>query len=429
MIGRPSAGVTAVVRSYDVLVLVSALWFMALFLRYLFPPLFETLQSIHQVSNTMVGLLLTLLLLGYTVVQIPAGILADRYSEESVIVGGAVLFGAASYVVVLTTSYVGLIVAAVLLGIGTGPHKTVSIPLLSRQYPQRTGMALGLMDTVGQFGGVVAPIVVAVVLASLLPWYSAFAIGGLCSILLGGLFFFRTSSVTLRGATHDRPFHLSSVLLVSKRLAASRTTLRRTVRSRLSALRRPGSYAETRYYELFRDPKFVAFFVVAVAVTFSWNGLSTFLPLYLIDQKGLSAGTAGLLYGLLFFMSTSQTITGPISDRYGRLTISIVLLVLMIGTIPLVLVVDTIALLVVGIVLMGAGYHGFRPVRDSYFVDVVPDSIGSSMLGIIRTVMSVFGSVAPLVIGYLTDAVGFTVAFLSISAVVLAGLLLVVSSH
>jgi len=46
------------------------------------------------------------------------------------------------------------------IGAGTGAHKTVAVRLLARVYPARTGRALDVLDTVGALSGVVAPVAV-----------------------------------------------------------------------------------------------------------------------------------------------------------------------------------------------------------------------------------------------------------------------------
>ena len=74
----------------DVLALTALLWFLAKFLRYAFPPLFGTLQTVYGASNTELGLTFSALMGGYAVMQFPSGALADRSGTVRVIVGGAV---------------------------------------------------------------------------------------------------------------------------------------------------------------------------------------------------------------------------------------------------------------------------------------------------------------------------------------------------
>lgn len=363
---------------------------MVQFVRYVFPPLFETLQATYGVSNTQTGLLFTLLMLGYSTAQLPAGVLGDRFGEPRIILGGVGIFATASIGAFLAPTFALLTLAAILIGVGTGIHKTVAIPYLSKEYPERTGLALGVMDTIGQFGGIVAPIVVVVLLASPLHWSVVFVLTTIVSLGLGLLFFSSaSSSATYRPGDNQGPDDEDID---------------------------PGFQA---YLSIFTDRKLVLFLIVTTLFTFVWNGIASFFPLFLTTEKGLSSDMAGLAYSLLFAASLSQLVTGDISDRFGRLRVSLLLFVLMIIGLSLVIAVQGLVAILVLTVVMGIGLHGFRPVRDSYLMDLIPPSIGGGTLGIVRTVMTVIGALSPAIVGYLSDTVGFIPAFV----VLIAGLI------
>lgn len=388
-----STVVTAGLRAikYRLIILVSLIWFMVQFVRYVFPPLFETFQVTYDVSNTETGLLFTLLMLGYSAVQLPAGVLGDRLGEPRVIVSGVAISTVAAVGAFFAPTFALLTATAVLIGIGTGVHKTVAIPYLSKEYPNRTGLALGVMDTIGQFGGIAAPVVVIALLASVFHWRAVFALIIAVSLALGVLFSISASSTDSRTST-------------TKETKEDGTN--------------PGFRA---YVTIFSNRKLAQFLVVTTLFTFAWNGIASFFPLFLTSQKGIPSDTAGLAYSVLFAASISQTITGDASDRFGRLRIAFLLYVLMIVGLALIIAVQSIALIFVMTVLMGVGLHGFRPVRDSYLMDLIPSSVGGGTLGIVRTVMTVIGAFAPATVGYLSDTVGFTVAFSVLVGVLVCG--------
>lgn len=373
---------TDTVRTYDLVIVVSLLWFMVQFLRFVFPPLFETFQGLYGVSNTQTGILFTAIMLAYSAVQFPAGVLGDRFGRPSVILGGASLFAVAALIVAVSPSFLVLLGAAVVIGLATGPHKAVAIPLLSSQYPDRTGRALGTMDTIGQLGGMVAPLVVVLFLAVSV-WQGVFVLGAIASALLAYLFFRRIQrddDLRVRGreTSHDA-----------------------------DDVDKDG----VSYASVFSDPELLVFMLVTMLFTFAWNGLSSFFPLFLTAEKGLTEGAAGVLYSLLFVASVSQAVTGDLSDRVGRLRVSVLLFFGMFVGVGSLLVADGLATIAVLTLVAGIGFHGFRPVRDSYLMDVIPDSIGGGTLGIVRTFMTAVGALAPAIVGYLSDTVGFSVAF------------------
>ena len=368
-------------------------------LRYLFPPLFETIQEVHDVSNTITGVLFTALLVGYAVVQFPSGLLADKFRKDYMILFGAVGFGAASVVTFLAPGIRLLFVGAVMIGVTTGVHKTVAIPFLSETYGERKGLALGVMDTVGQLGGIIAPMLVVLILSSVFHWQNVFLIGALVSFALAATFYVRVSR-SIRMEVTDPPDS------GQKTEADIDNTSER----------------EQTYATIFTDTKMVAFLVVAVIVTFAWNGLASFLPLYFVQAKELNVGTANLLYSLVFVASFSQAITGWLSDTLGQVRMIIILLGLVVVGIAIMLSTSLVLGLGAAALVTGMGFHGFRPVRDSYLMELIPSSIGGGTLGIARTAMVTIGAFAPAVLGIFSDMIGFQDTILFVVAITVAAI-------
>lgn len=389
--------VTETIRTYDLVILVSLLWFMVQFLRFVFPPLFETFQELYGVTNTQTGILFTAMMLAYASVQFPAGVLGDRIGRPIVILAGATVFSVAALLAAFSPSFLVVLLAAVLIGLATGPHKAVAIPLLSNQYPDRTGRALGAMDTIGQFGGMTAPLAV-VVFLGIAFWQGVFVLGAVLSLVFSTLFYLRVrgdDSLHIRGAPTETDTE--------------------------------DDEGDTGYISVFADRDLLIFMVVTMLFTFAWNGLSSFFPLFLATEKSVSSGNAGALYSLLFAASISQAVTGDLSDQVGRLRVGVLLFGAMFVGVVSLLVVDSLLALTVITLLIGVGFHGFRPVRDSHLMDVIPDNIGGGTLGVVRTGMTTIGALAPAIIGFLSDTAGFKTAFAVIGAAAAGGGILVYS--
>jgi MFS family permease len=363
----------------DVLALTALLWFLAKFLRYAFPPLFGTFREVYGVSNTELGTLFSALMAGYAVMQFPSGALADRIGSVKVIVGGALVASTAALGLFVSATYALLIVAVVGIGVGTGAHKTVAITLLSAVYPDRTGRALGAMDTVGELGGALAPVVVVAVLAAALPWQSLFLGAALGGLLLAGAFAVRVPArLPAAGATPE---------------TGDDTGLR-------------------SYLAAFRVPRLSAFALAAVCVAFVISGVTAFLPLFLESRPGIDERVAGLLYSGFFVVAGVQPVTGDLADRLGRLRVIAVLLTVAI-TALVALVALGVGPVVVGAatLALGLGLHGVRPGRDAHLMAVIPEDVVGGTLGVVRTSMLGMSAVSPAVVGYLSDVSTFDVAF------------------
>lgn len=379
-------------RRFDALLLTALIWFLAKFVRLAFPPLFEVFRDTYGVSNTAMGAAYSGMLIVYAVMQFPSGILADRLGSVKIITAGALVASSAALLLIVDSPFLVLATAMVLVGAGTGAHKTVAVRLLSRVYPRRVGRALGVLDTFGTSAGVVAPAAVVVVAGTPsvfgAPWRTLFLVAGIVGLCLSVLF-----AVIVPGRFRHEP-HVTG-----------------------GADRADVEFRE--YLALFRGRTFTSFVVVAILVSFGFSGIIAFLPLFMIQEVGLSTAAAGLLYSVLYVVSAVQLLTGEASDRIGSL--AVVTTLLAVGTASLVGVVflagtGNVLVLGAGVVGIGIGGHGYRPVRDAYLMSVIPESIAGGGLGVVRTCLMVSAAIAPVVVGYLSETVGFRFAFWTLAA-------------
>lgn len=392
--------VVSVVRrlqQFDALVVTALIWFLGKFVRYAFPPLFETLGDSYGVSRTVLGTAFTGFMLVYAAMQLPSGLLADRLGGVRVLVAGSLLTTLGTLVLVVDSPFFVLAGAMAIMGAGTGTYKVVGVRLLARTYPARLGRVLGVFDTFGTFGGAAAP--AAVVLAAALPpvfgasWRILFLATAIASVGLA-------IAVAVRV-----PGYLDS---------ESAPNGSENERENSSPDRNTGSTSVWTYLTLFREWQFTAFVAVTILFGFAYNGVVAFLPLYLISETTLSSVTANLLFSALFVVSLVQLVTGEASDRVG--TVPVLALTLSVATTGLVAILalsDTGGPLLLGaaVITLGLGAHGYRPVRGAYLMDVIPDAIAGGSFGIVRTLLMGAGAVAPAVVGYLSETAGFRTAF------------------
>ena len=398
------------IRVYTTLILASLLWFLGKFVRYAYPPLFETLQTNYGISNAIIGMVYTGLLTVYALLQFPSGVIADRIGSVQVIVAGGVLASVGSLLMVFNAPLFVLVIAMLLIGAGTGVHKTVSVQVLSVVYANKTGRTLGVFDTFGSYGGVGASFVVTAFLVvppilesivALLPgeaWRGVFLFSGVAGLLLAGGF----------GIYVPKQLNNKSGTVESDEESEQDDTPTPKIRDYLKQLTKP---------------RFFMFLLAATMFSFTYNGAVAFLPLYLSEGLGLQNTVANLLYSSVFAVSVVQIVTGDISDRLGRLPI----MTSMLGLSGMALLVSTFlqgkSIVLIGaiIVSFAVGTHGFRPVRGVYLVEILPDRIVSGGFGIVRTILMVAGAISPPIVGYIADLSNFRVAFGFLSISMLSG--------
>jgi len=279
------------------------------------------------------------------------------------------------------------------IGFGTGVHKTVAVRLLSKTYPNRTGRVLGIFDTFGTSAGAFAPL--AVIAIAVLPvdrpdWQIVFLLTGALGLMITIGFLLRVPpQIRSRQATGQSEPMNKNDNVPNKNI----------------------SYRN--YIKLFKSRKFNIFITISLCFSFTYNGIVAFLPLYLTQEAGLSTATAGILYSALFVASFAQLMSGELSDQVGQLpvitatlllaTISIGGFILLTGSGPVVLG--------TAVVCAGIGAHGFRPVRGAYLMKTLPDELAGGGFGMVRTLLMIGAASAPGIVGTLSDIAGFQQAF------------------
>lgn len=401
------------VREADVLLVLALIWFTGKFIRYVFPPLFELLQETFAVSTTSVGWAFSIFLFAYAAVQFPSGLLSDSYGSVWVITAGVLLSSLGAMLLVLDLPFGLFIIIMVILGVGTGIHKTSAVNLISIIYPRKKGRSLGLFDTFGTFGGVVAP--AAVIIAATIPgsvpgWRILLFSTGLFGLIL--LFIF--------------------ISQVSKEIANKKELIRKIKNIRLDDGFLPdNTQKSTAYVKIFREKRFVIFLLVSILFSFTYYGIVSFLPFYLTQEVGISSYHANLFYSVLFIASVSQILSGELSDQIGTVQIIVVALTFFTMSFVVFMLNTDSALLYIGVCVfcIGVGAHSFRPVRGSYLMELLPDDISAGGLGIVRTFLMSSGAVSPGIIGTISELAGFRIAFwllaISIGAATICSMLLI----
>lgn len=402
--GRIFGRLRSIGAFYEVLILAAILWFLGKFIRYAFPPLFETLQEEYTVSTSEIGFAFSAFMVLYALLQFPSGVLADRFGASRVITGGAMVAALGGLLILIRPPFLLLVVAMAVIGAGTGAHKTVAVRLLSNVYPSRFGRTLGIFDTIGASGGVAAPLVVAGILGlAVLNWQLLFAMTAVAFLSAGFWFSHRTARTRV---TQQTAANTGSVL----------------------------------QWDIYRDTfsswKLIGFIGVTVLIAFAYNGLVAFLPLMLVIEGGLTPAVASLLYSVLFIASVTQLVTGEATDRFGPLrTAAVCVVCATAGLIGLVwmLTVGTdfdtsrgLMLLGGAVLAIGIGAHGYRPARDVYIVSLVPQATTGGSLGVVRTLLMMAGAVSPGLVGFTADQFTFLVAFTGLALIATVALLLIV---
>ncbi|HET7324707.1 MAG TPA: MFS transporter [Halococcus sp.] len=350
------------------LLVVAAGWLAILGGRYLFPAILPQIKAFFDVSNATAGLAITVIWAGYAVMQFPAGVLVDRLGERSLLTASLAVAAASVVVVGLAPSFWLFMVGCGVFGLGTGLYGPARGTALSNTF-ESDGAAFGLTLAAGSVGSAAFPLAASLLVDSL-GWQTTvlLLIAPFLVVAVGA--WRAIPQFTLAGGPGER--YSARRLLGALRTAVSRR----------------------------------AVVVASSAVTlmlFVLQGLTAFLPVYLITIKGISQEVAAVLFALFFISgAVSQSVAGGLADYYGDRMVLLTTAVF--GVFPLLALPFVGGLVPLGILSVLLGIRlAAAPVNNAYIVAVLPDSVQGTAWGFLRTGYFLLGSTASTFVGILFD--------------------------
>jgi len=149
----------------------------------------QVMRDFH-VTATTIGLLTSIQFFVYTALQIPMGILADRFGPNFFLIFGAVLTGIGTIIYSVGTHEFVLFLARILTGIGDATIWVNMVLILGRWFKVKEFVRLiGIAGMTGSLGFLMATVPFSLWI-DLLGWRAAFFSAGLLLCLLGILLYF-----------------------------------------------------------------------------------------------------------------------------------------------------------------------------------------------------------------------------------------------
>lgn len=358
-------------------------WFFVLGLRFVVPALLPSITAEFPVSNATAGAAITLLWVTYAFTQFPAGALVDRVGERRLLVASTVAAALALVGYALSPTFAVFLAATAVFGVGTGLYGPPRGTVLSRTFPDRDGIAFGGVLAAGSIGSALLP-VVATVLAERVGWRAALTVTIPGFAVATGALWLTVPTGTATARTDGGTAALRSV----------GGDVRAALRSRSVLLAAAG----------------------AAIMLFVFQGLTAFYTTYLVEVKGLTEGTAGVLFGLLFVSGALwQSVGGGLAERYNHGTV--LAAVAFSGVVPLVAIPYVSGFAPLALVAVCIGVRlSMAPITNSYVVSLLPENVRGTAWGLLRTgffTIAAFGSTA---VGTMADHDLFAEAFVVLAA-------------
>jgi predicted MFS family arabinose efflux permease len=354
-------------------------WLFVVGARFLLPAVLPQVKTTFAVGNAGAGLAVSVVWAAYAVMQAPGGVLIDRVGERLLLAGSLALTGAAVVAVAVAPTYLVFLVGCGLFGLTTGLYGPARGTSISRSFPRNDGAAIGATLAAGSVGSAVLPLV-AGSLVGRVGWRLLLGVLVVPFVVLAGV-----AWATVPDRRADDPERARS--LVGGVVAAVRV------------------------------PAVARAVAAATLLLFAFQGLTAFLPTYLVEVKGFDQATATGLFALLFVAgAVSQLLGGTAADRIGErwvLTVTALVAVASAAAVPFV---DGVVSAAVVVAVVGTRL-AMAPVSNAYVIDVLPPDVQGSAWGVLRTGFFLVGAGGSTLVGAFADSGLFDEAFF-----VLAGL-------
>ncbi len=355
--------------------LLTFIWLCVSLSTRLLPPLLPAIIDELVITSFLAGVALTGERIARAIVEYPSGRAADRLSRTTVLVGcvGVVIVGVT--ILSVAISYVIFLLGVLVLGVGCGMYSPASRALLSDIFHEKRGRAFGINMLGSEISGILAA-GVTVLIVSIATWRTAFL-----------------------------PLALLLLPLLVALYAVSRESIEFKPIS--LGLRETGS-------RVFGDSSFRWILIVYSLYVLAASGVSTFLPLFLIEIHDVSFALASSAFALLYASGiVAKPAAGFLSDVIPRLYTAGGSLVIGAGGLVVLIVAPTASVALVGVIIYALGYRGLPPGLQAYLMDQFPDGSMAGDLGAMRTVYMLVGSLGPAYAGFTATLVSFRATYTS----------------
>jgi MFS family permease len=337
------------------------------------------------IAPSQMGLLLSAFFWTYTLCNIPAGRLADRFGAKKVLGGAAAIWSIASALTGCMSNLIGLMAARMGVGVGEAGVFPTMAKIAAEQFPGRErATATGCYLAGARLGYALTPVVIGFLIAQF-NWRLAFIITGVGSLLFCLFWFFWYDEQKGR--------------VVAKSMNAEIQLEKQTV----------------PWLKLLTNRNILGLFVAKFGANYLYFMFLTWIPSYLVMERGFSILEMGFYASLPFVVAfITQPLTGFISDFIIRRGFSktlarkgvLVAAQALSATIIAVAFVDDpmIAILILTVNIAAASTIG--GMMQTMASEVSPLGMAATVTGAMNTVGAIAGVLAPTLTGIIVEMTG-----------------------
>lgn len=261
-------------------------------------------------SKVQIGQILGSFFFAYALFQVPAGWASDRFGARPMLTIYIVLWSLLTAMTGFMTGFAGLLAARMLCGVAEAGAYPTSMALVRKWIPLNgRARAAGMVAFGGRIGGTLAPFLTIWMIVTMDSWRTSLWIDGAIGLFIAALFW-----KVVRSNPHEHPQVNAAELALIGRPEGEKPLSGRELKSAL--------WSFTKSKSLWCNS------VNQMLVNIGWGFLVTWLPTYLVEERGVGQIEGGrMVTYVLAFGMLGQIAGGYYCDwatrrfglRWGRL--------------------------------------------------------------------------------------------------------------
>ncbi len=345
--------------------------------RTILNPIMGDLQVEFGLSNSQLGLIMSIFFLGYAGLNIPSGILGDKIGKKKVLVPGVILFGVFAAITGMMPTFFLFMTSWLMVGIFQGFFYGPSYGLSSEAIPPKN-------ITVG----------------------SAIINSGMA---FGTSLGYYISSYTVHeyNMSWKTPFFIMAVIVVLIGLAMWWVVKDKPKTKEQKAVENNGE--KLKLSVLFKNKNLIAAYITIFSAIYAFFVVISWIPYYLEHERGITGGSVAFVSSLVPWAAIPGSILFSwIADKMGKRK-PVLLVMMPLSIIALVSIVFFDSMAVLYAALIGYGIFGkisTNPVLVAVIADNAPKNAYSTSFGVYNFIGMCGSILAPYITGFLTDVTG-----------------------
>lgn len=364
--------------------------------RTILNPIMPNIQTFFNLNNSQLGLISSVFFLTYTFAQIPFAAIADYFGKKWVIGLGFIFFGVMTFLSGIVTTFGIFLIIRALTGVGEGTYYGASFGLASENIPEnKLTFGNALINSGQAFGQATGTLLSSfMVLQFNMHWSSPFIIVAFPTVLVG----------------------LMYIIFVKEKHRIKKSDITENKSNELSKNSR-----KLDVRALF-SKNLVLTYLLLFASIYGQIAMLTWLPQFLINNRGISGASVGWIASIVPFASIpSSLIFAKMNDKLSNPKLLLYVLV-PIAAISLIVGMSVNSYPVLIIALLAYGFTGKMSI-DPILLYTVNKNAKSNQLSTTLGLYNFFGMIASILAPYLTgvfiDLTGSMVVGFYFSAILL----------